>query len=59
LRFEITNYDDHGAPTAPDVVDLSALRERLSRAAVTGQRLHIRPRPRHDRPATGEKEHRP
>ncbi|MFE5584926.1 hypothetical protein [Kitasatospora sp. NPDC056531] len=59
MRFEITPYDDHGTPTTPDVVDLPALRERLARAAVTGERLHIRPRPRHDRPVTRHQEHRP
>lgn len=59
MRFEITPYDDHGAPTASDVVDLTTLRERLARAAGTGERLHIRPRPRHDRPTTRPQEQRP
>ncbi len=59
MRFEITPYDDHGTPTPPDIVDLTTLRERIARAAATGQRLHIRPRPRHDRPAARPQEHRP
>ncbi|MER7754967.1 hypothetical protein [Kitasatospora sp. NPDC097643] len=59
MRFEITPFDDHGTQTAADLVDLTTLRERLAEAALTGQRLHIRPRPRHDRPATRHQERRP
>ncbi len=46
MRFEITAYDDHGTPSPADPVDLPTLRELLDQATTTGQRLHIRPRPR-------------
>jgi hypothetical protein len=59
MRFTITPYDDHGAAAPGDVVDLPTLRERLARAAVTGQRLHISPRPRPAGPAAADEEHRP
>ncbi|KOV39015.1 DUF2863 family protein [Kitasatospora sp. NBC_00085] len=46
MRFEITLYDDHGTPHPPVTADTAQLREHLARAALTGRRLHIRPRPR-------------
>ncbi|MFJ7909525.1 hypothetical protein [Kitasatospora sp. NPDC096204] len=48
MRFTITSYDDHGAPTTPQTVDLPTLKTLLAEAATTGRRLHIRPQPRED-----------
>ncbi|WP_035840038.1 hypothetical protein [Kitasatospora azatica] len=59
MRFEITPYDDHGSATAPDLVDLPTLRDLLAEAVTTGQRLHIRPRPRTTRPTSPEQENQP
>ncbi|WP_266276196.1 hypothetical protein [Kitasatospora purpeofusca] len=55
MRFEITAFDDHGAALAPVTADATTLRERLRRAAATGERLHIRPRPRTGAPRPARK----
>ncbi|MFD5467922.1 hypothetical protein ACFWIQ_34685 [Kitasatospora sp. NPDC127059] len=55
MQYAITTYDDHGAPFAPKLVDLPTLQALLARAAVTGERLHIRPRNPRARPAATER----
>ena len=50
MRFTITPYDECGAPTPADVVDLATLKTVLAEAALSGRRLHIRPHPRQDHP---------
>jgi hypothetical protein len=56
MRFTITPFDDRGASMAPDLVDLAALKAVLAAAATSGQRLHIRPTPRHHAPLTAQED---
>ncbi|MEV7770233.1 hypothetical protein [Kitasatospora sp. NPDC086791] len=59
MRFTVTPYDDdRGTPGPPESVDLPTLRAVLAEAAVTGRRLHIRPRPRPERAPTPTQESR-